>query len=71
MKLSKTALLEIVEIIREGLAEGKDISDGLRQLDLEAVHNHEDVVTLELTERYVELHPRAGDWVESKGEIPS
>jgi hypothetical protein len=34
MKLSKVALIEIVEIVREGLSEGKDISELLRQLDL-------------------------------------
>jgi hypothetical protein len=62
MKLSKTVLLEIVEIIREGLAEGKDISDGLRQLDLYVTHATNDAVELELTEEYLKTHPRAGDW---------
>lgn len=34
MKLDKRALLEIVDIVREGLTEGKDISAALRELDL-------------------------------------
>ncbi len=62
MKLSKTALLEIVEIIREGLAEGKDISDGLRQLDLYVTHADDVVGELDLTKEYLKVHPRAGDW---------
>lgn len=35
MKLGEDVLLEIVEILRTGLAEGKDISDLLRDVDLE------------------------------------
>lgn len=35
MKLGKNVLLEIVEILRVGLTEGVDISDLLRELDLE------------------------------------
>lgn len=35
MKLDKNVLIEIVSIVQEGLMEQKDISDGLRNLDLE------------------------------------
>lgn len=35
MKLSDEVMLEIVDIFRQGLAEGKDVSDLLRDLDLE------------------------------------
>lgn len=35
MKLGKTALLEIVNIVQEGLVKGVDISQRLRDLDLE------------------------------------
>ena len=34
MKLAPEALLEIVNILRTGLAEGKDVSQALRELDL-------------------------------------
>ena len=34
MKLSENVLLEIVEIVRVGLTEEKDVSDMLRSLDL-------------------------------------
>lgn len=35
MKLSETALLEIVEILRKGLEELRDVSVDLREYDLE------------------------------------
>jgi hypothetical protein len=35
MKLGPDALLKIMDIVREGLSEGKDISQGLREIDLE------------------------------------
>jgi hypothetical protein len=35
MKLSKDALICIIEALRKGLTENADISDLLRQLDLE------------------------------------
>ena len=35
MKLADDALIRIIEILRQGLMEGKDISDLLRGLDLE------------------------------------
>lgn len=34
MKLAEDSLIEIVDIVREGLVEGKDISQMLRDLDL-------------------------------------
>lgn len=35
MKLADDALIRIIEILRQGLMENKDISDLLRELDLE------------------------------------
>lgn len=35
MKLNDEVLLEIVDIVRIGLVEGKDVSDLLRDLDLD------------------------------------
>jgi hypothetical protein len=35
MKLADDALIRIIEILRQGLMENKDISDLLRSLDLE------------------------------------
>ncbi len=35
MKLADDALIRIIEIFRQGLMEGKDISDLLRELELE------------------------------------
>lgn len=34
MKLADNALLEIIDIVREGISEGRDISQMLRDLDL-------------------------------------
>lgn len=36
MRLADDALIRIIEILRQGLMENKDISDLLRTLDLEA-----------------------------------
>jgi hypothetical protein len=70
MKLGKTALLEIIDIVREGLLEGKDISEKLRELDLAVVHGipeveggtNPNVGTLTLSDEYIKTHQRAGDW---------
>lgn len=43
MKLSEDVLLEIVDIVRTGLTEQKDVSDLLRDLDV-------DIVTTKLNE---------------------
>lgn len=34
MKLSEEVLVEIIDIVRQGIAEGKDISELLRAMDL-------------------------------------
>lgn len=34
MKLAKDVLVEIIDIVRTGLSEGKDISELLREMDL-------------------------------------
>jgi hypothetical protein len=70
MKLGKLALVEIVDIVREGLLEGKDISERLRQLDLAVVHGipqveggtNPEVGTLTLTDEYIRAHQRADKW---------
>lgn len=35
MKLGDDVLMEIIDIVRTGLSEGRDISDLLREMDLE------------------------------------
>ena len=74
MKLGKSALLEIVELVREGLVTGTDVSEKLRTLDLAPRCGWEQVSIipseLELTVEYVKEHPRAGDWEEqTKGDL--
>ncbi len=49
MKLDKTALLEIVDIVRNGLVTGSDISESLRELDLDLAPEN----TLSLSESYL------------------
>ena len=48
MKLADSVLLEIVDILRIGISEGKDISEMLRELDLEPSTDEK----LELSEEY-------------------
>lgn len=64
MKLGKTVLLEIVDIVREGLLTGNDISQGLRDIDVVVETKTEDLV--ELSGDYVKSHPRATDWSEDE-----
>ena len=40
MKLGKDVLLEIVDLVRKGLVENRDISEELRALDLEESADH-------------------------------
>ena len=49
MKLSKEALVEIVDIVRQGIIELTDVSEKLRQLDL-VVDGESN--TLKLTQEY-------------------
>jgi len=69
MKLGKTAIAEIVGIVAHGIANGVDISEGIRNIDLGPAHGwaltsaFPDV--LELTQEYVNDHPRASDWDET------
>lgn len=70
MKLGKDVLLEIVDIVRDGLLNNKDISERLRSLDLDVVHGipaveggtNPEVGTLKLSEEYTKQNPRGGDW---------
>jgi hypothetical protein len=54
-RLGSTVLLQIVEIVRQGLAEGKDISDNLRGLELKATPGESEsggAFALELSDEY-------------------
>jgi hypothetical protein len=69
MKLSKNALLEIVAIVQDGLMNGKDISQALRDLDFveqkgAILSQTDDIGKLTLSPDYLSVHPRAGTWVE-------
>lgn len=59
MKFGKSVLLEIVDLFRDGILTGNDISQALREIDLVANNG-----TLELSPEYIKSHPRAGDWGE-------
>lgn len=54
MKLGDDVLVEIVDIVRTGLVEQKDISDLLRELDLEQLTQMDDMSPriLTLTKEY-------------------
>jgi len=68
MRLGKTALLEIVAIFQNAVFEGKDASQQLRELDLGPLHGWSNAEVapdeLELTQQYVNEHPRAQKWEE-------
>ena len=57
MRLSKETLLEIVAIFQNGLMQGKDASQALRELDLEI-----GIEELVLSSDYLRGHPRATEW---------
>ena len=61
MKLGNDVLLEIVDIVRTGLLEGKDISDMLREVDLEQPTQMDD-----MSERVVCL---SREYKKSKGRV--
>lgn len=63
MKLSKDVLLEIVSLIQDGIMNGKDISENLRQLDLSSSGEE-----LTLSADYLEKNPRAATWVQDTAE---
>ena len=46
MKLGQIVLLEIVSIVQQGILMGQDISQKLRNLDLELDEKHDDTLTL-------------------------
>lgn len=70
MKLGKDVLLEIVDIVRDGILNNKDMSERLRSLDLDVVHGipaveggaNPNAGTLKLSDEYVKQNPRGGDW---------
>ena len=50
MKLGEDVLLDIIDIVRTGIVEGRDISEMLRQIELESQPNQDglfDVLRLE------------------------
>lgn len=67
MKLGKDVLLEIVDIVRDGLLNGKDISERLRELDLvekqgAILSETDEIGKLGLSDEYRQKYPRGGDW---------
>lgn len=67
MKLGKDVLLEIVDIVRDGLLNNKDISERLRELDLverqgAILSDADEIGKLCLSEEYRKKYPRGGDW---------
>ena len=55
MKLGKTVLVEIVAIVQEGFSKGIDISQKLRDIDVNVLHGdvEDDGDTIELTTEYI------------------
>lgn len=68
MKLSNEALVEVIAIVAEGLANNEDISQKLRELDLvvqpEGGVKFVEPALLALSQEYVAAHPRATSWDE-------
>ena len=54
MKLGPSVLLEIVSIVQKGLVQRKDISEQLREIDVEQETDGESV---RLSVKYIEEHP--------------
>jgi hypothetical protein len=65
MKLANDALLEIVAIIQDGLANGRDVSQALRDLDLYDTSSGDRDGPLGLSEEYLAAHPRGGPSLEN------
>lgn len=59
MKLGTDCLIRIIEIVRLGITEGKDISHMLRSLELDVALDDTDTNVLVLNQEYKKLH--AGD----------
>lgn len=57
MKLAENALLEVVEILRKGLSEGTDVSEMLRELDLQ-VEKAKGESLLKLSDKYLAARGR-------------
>jgi hypothetical protein len=77
MKLDVMVLLEIVSLVQDGIANDRDISENLRQLDLERVATVDESVpdavqngwVLRLSDEYLADHPRAGAWIDDPQEV--
>jgi hypothetical protein len=65
MKLGKSVLLEIMDIVREGLVTQTDISQKLRELDVSVRETGNEPPVVELSVDYCKAHPRAGEWEET------
>ncbi len=57
MKFSEKVLAEIIECVRLGLSEGKDISDLMREIDV--VPSGENSDTVDLSDKYLKSKGRA------------
>ncbi|MHB8407897.1 MAG: hypothetical protein ACYDHY_07425 [Acidiferrobacterales bacterium] len=68
MRLAKEVLIEIVDLVRQGLVTNTDISEKLRQLDLEVKADAENqgLPSLALTEEYLIKNPRGTEWVDEE-----
>ena len=63
MKLGTSVLLEVVAIVQDGIYRGTDISEKLRELDVDVFGPEDsDENTVELSDTYVQTHPRATEW---------
>ena len=66
MKFGKSVLLEIAALVLEGLVKGEDVSEKLRQIDVDVVGPEDgDENSIELSEEYVASHPRGEEPPES------
>jgi hypothetical protein len=69
MKFDKEVLLEIIAIVLDGLSTGTDVSEQLRDLDLETTEAGKGGERqLTLSADYVAKHPRAGERKEDEGD---
>ena len=65
MRLNKHVLLEIVVLVQDGIMHGRDISENLRQLDLDIDPFGSDLAPeLKLSDFYLRDHPRTEKWDE-------
>lgn len=57
MRLGPDVLLEIVALFQDAMAQGVDVSQKFREIDLEI-----GIEQLILSKEYIKAHPRATEW---------